>query len=62
VSVAAAKSTVERYQDVLELRPYAGRDLLLLRPDGYVAFESSAAASALVALEEVLRRQVRVVS
>jgi 2-polyprenyl-6-methoxyphenol hydroxylase-like FAD-dependent oxidoreductase len=57
--VAAAESVVERNSGAAELRAYAGRDLLLLRPDGYVAYESgSSRPAALAALEGALRRQV----
>ncbi len=53
-------SAAERFTDVLELRTYAGSDLLLLRPDGYAASETRASDSrALPAVEEVLGRQVR---
>jgi len=56
---ATAAKLEERFADVLELRAYGGRDLLLLRPDGYVAYESgNAVSAALPAVEDVLRRQV----
>ncbi len=59
-TVTAARSLEASFSDVLELRTYAGRDLVLLRPDGYVAYESSARDSkGLPEVEDVLRRQVR---
>ncbi|HEY6326811.1 MAG TPA: FAD-dependent monooxygenase [Candidatus Cybelea sp.] len=59
-TLTAAKSAAERFSDVMELRSHDERDLLLIRPDGYVAYESGGSGSAaLAAAEEVLRRQVR---
>lgn len=59
-TLTAAEGLAERFSDVLELRSYGGRDLLLIRPDGYVACESRGSdPTALKPVEEVLRRQVR---
>ncbi len=59
-TTAAAKDLEGRFLHALEVRSYGGRDLLLIRPDGYVAFESRESdASALPAAEEVLLRQIR---
>jgi 2-polyprenyl-6-methoxyphenol hydroxylase-like FAD-dependent oxidoreductase len=57
---AGAQSLAQRFSDTLELRSYAGSDLLLIRPDGYVASEHAASGSnALSAVEENLSKQVR---
>ncbi len=58
-AVTAARSAEQRCAGVLDVRPYDGRDLLLLRPDGYVAYESAnGRPHAFAAIDEVLRRQV----
>jgi hypothetical protein len=55
----AAKELEGRFADTLELRSYGGSELLLIRPDGYLAYESGTHESrALATAEEVLNRQV----
>jgi 2-polyprenyl-6-methoxyphenol hydroxylase-like FAD-dependent oxidoreductase len=56
---AASNELAERFSDVLEMRTYDGHALLLLRPDGYVAYEAGAnIAAAVSTVERVLRRQI----
>lgn len=55
----AAADLDQRFSDVLEVRPNGGGDVVLLRPDGYVAYESAATDhTAMARAEEVLLRQV----
>jgi 2-polyprenyl-6-methoxyphenol hydroxylase-like FAD-dependent oxidoreductase len=59
-TASAAKDLAERFPDVLEVRLDGMRDVLLIRPDGYVAYASGTNDSrALSIAEEVLQRQVR---
>jgi len=56
----AAKSLAERFSDALEVRTYEARGLLLLRPDGYAAYDPGTSAPAeLPSVEAVLLRQVK---
>lgn len=54
----AARRLVESHDEVLELRPAARRGIVLLRPDGYVAYTAHrASAAAVSAALAVLERQ-----
>ena len=62
-TLADATNLEERFADVLEVRSYGGRMLLLIRPDGYAAWESGTSnPSALSAVAEVLSRHVGIPS
>ncbi len=55
----AAKSLEDRFPRVLESRLSEKQELLLIRPDGYIAYESAVTdATSLEAADEVLSRQV----
>jgi 4,5-epoxidase len=55
----AAADLDERFSEVLEVRPDGGADVVLLRPDGYVAYEAAATDhTAMARVEEVFQRQV----
>ncbi len=57
---AAATRLVMDFPDVLELRTFARRGMLLLRPDGYAAYDTSRSDDAgLRSIRRLLQRQVR---
>jgi 2-polyprenyl-6-methoxyphenol hydroxylase-like FAD-dependent oxidoreductase len=55
-----AKRLVEEFSDILEMRAGHHQGMLLIRPDGYTAYESGGnpASSALDSMRQVLERQV----
>jgi 2-polyprenyl-6-methoxyphenol hydroxylase-like FAD-dependent oxidoreductase len=58
--VAAATRLVMDFAEVLELRTFARRGIVLLRPDGYTAYDASRSDDAgLRSIRMLLRRQVR---
>lgn len=58
-TVAEANRLADDFRDVLELRPGPHQGIILVRPDGYVAYASrgSTTSSMLASVREVLERQ-----
>jgi hypothetical protein len=55
----AAQELTSTFKDVVELRPHASHDIMLVRPDGYIAFSAADhdTAAALQHVRTLLQRQ-----
>jgi 2-polyprenyl-6-methoxyphenol hydroxylase-like FAD-dependent oxidoreductase len=58
-AMQAAEQLAESSRDIVELRLHPRRDVILVRPDGYVAYSGHNGIAALKAVRSVLERQTK---